>query len=70
MSMKRANLKTQKFCAFCKNWYDPANSHINPVTPKFSIWEFDPTVKSLCRKRNHDTRSNEKCSFYDCKIDK
>lgn len=65
----RANLKTQKFCAFCKHWYDPANSHINPVTPKFALWEFDPKAKSMCSKRSRDITGGEKCSSYECKID-
>jgi len=29
MSMT-ANVKTTKRCAFCKHWYDPANSAIEP----------------------------------------
>ena len=28
---KVANVRNSKICAFCKNWYDPSNSHLNPV---------------------------------------
>lgn len=66
--MTRANLKTQKFCAFCKHWYDPTNSHINPVTPKFDLWEFDPNAKCLCMKRNYEKKGGERCGFYERKI--
>ncbi len=66
--MKRANLKSQKFCAFCKNWYDPTNSYIEPVEPEFSIWNFDQFQKNHCMKRRHEVRADERCQYYDCKI--
>ena len=66
--MTRANLKTQKFCAFCKHWYDPTNSNIRPTNPRLSLWEFDSTAKCMCMKRNHEMKGGERCGYYDCKI--
>ncbi len=56
--MKR-NIKTTKICAFCKNWFDPACSAVNPVTPVSGWWEVDNTVKKLCLKRNGVMRRSD-----------
>lgn len=43
----RANNITSKKCAFCKNWYDPANSAIKPCGT--ITWEYDMEMKCMCR---------------------
>ena len=35
-------------CAFCTNWYDPANSHIKPRNPRVNSWEYDPDARCKC----------------------
>ena len=39
----RANNITSKKCAFCKNWYDPANSAIKPCGT--ITWEYEVHVQ-------------------------
>lgn len=67
---RRVNIKNLRFCAFCKYWYDVANTHILPITPKSYIWEYEHGVKSMCLQRNIYTFSQSNCAKYDCKIAK
>ncbi len=68
MSMT-ANVKTTKRCAFCKHWYDPANSAIEPKVPRANTWIFDDHCKKMCMKKNYETSSTAFCGKYECKID-
>lgn len=45
------NLKTAKRCAFCKYWYDPTNSAIEPKNPRSNTWKFDDHCKKMCLKK-------------------
>lgn len=65
--MKQANLKTVMRCAFCKNWYDPADSAIRPKVPQLNIWEYDDRAKAMCMLKNTDTLGSALCSHYECK---
>lgn len=66
---KRVNVKpTILVCAFCKHWYDPANSHIKPHDIFFNQWEYETDVKSYCCIWKHDKRSQDFCSRYECKL--
>lgn len=51
MSTKRANLTINKYCAFCKYWYDPTNMYISPHAPRQHIWTYDYLAKCKCMKK-------------------
>ena len=45
---KRADPKHTRLCAFCKNWYDPTNSAIEPTSSPVS-WKIKDTMqKNVC----------------------
>lgn len=56
-----------KKCAFCKHWYDPANSKIRPENSFGTVWSFEPGVRSLCAKKHCQTFSNNCCPNYEGK---
>lgn len=56
-----------KKCAFCKNWYDPANSAIEPQKGP-GMWKCDTTVKNKCRVKNVQTVAMHTCSKFECKL--
>ena len=41
MRTRKVPIKSSRFCALCKHWYDPANSHLRPVVPMIGQWEID-----------------------------
>lgn len=55
-------------CAFCKNWYDPGNEHINPKQPKYNTWEYDHTAKCKCLVCGYDKFGYNTCPKYECKV--
>lgn len=44
------NEKVRK-CAFCKYWYDPTNSALEPTFGK-GMWRIDTDMKNKCRLKN------------------
>lgn len=63
MSSFTVNIKHIKKCAFCKYWYDPANSAITPKAPNIGLWEIkDINQKNLCLKKNIPMSANAFCS--------
>lgn len=56
-------------CAFCKHWYDPTNSHINPKYPKNNLWEYDHSAKCKCLVHNVDKSAYSNCLKYECKVE-
>ena len=64
------NCKYIKKCAFCKYWYDPTNSAINPKSPAIGMWEIrDVNQKCLCTRKNLQMPANAFCSQdYQCKL--
>ena len=63
MSSLIINIKVQKKCAFCKNWYDPTNSAIAPKSPVIGLWEIkDTNQKCMCLKKNIKMSANAFCS--------
>ena len=44
------NEKVRK-CAFCKHWYDPTNSALEPAFGK-GMWRIEPSMKSKCLLNN------------------
>ena len=67
--MKTANIKNIKKCAFCKYWYDPTNSAINPRSPQINIWEYDDKAKCKCLQRNYDMNASAFCGKYELKLE-
>ena len=67
--MQTANIKNTKKCAFCKYWYDPSNSYINPKSPKNNIWQYDEHAKCKCLAKNYEMRASAMCNKYMCKLE-
>lgn len=69
MFMKKiANVRSSKICAFCNSWYDPSNSHINPVNTVAGFWEYEHNSKCKCLKTNLDKPAWASCSRFKCKF--
>lgn len=66
--MKLASTKTTKICVFCKNWYDPTNSHIQPHAPSIGMWKYDDKAKEKCLLTNLDNPSWASCGKFQCKF--
>lgn len=67
MGWNQAYPKTQKYCAFCKNWYDPTNSAIRPKVGE--VWEYDNYVQKRCLVlKIQKFASTGGCKEYRCKI--
>lgn len=66
--MKTANVKNAKICAFCKKWYDPANTHIKPKNILGGFWEYDEKAKSICAVTGTPKRSNSGCNKFEIKV--
>ncbi|WP_017212369.1 hypothetical protein [Clostridium beijerinckii] len=62
------NSKMIKKCAFCRNWYDPTNSAINPKTPNLGIWQYDANVRKKRLLRNTNQKGGEFCSKFEIKL--
>ncbi len=56
-----------KRCAFCKYWYDPTNSAIEPLSGK-NKWSLINGKKSKCFERNLQTFSQNTCNKFMCKL--
>lgn len=68
--MQTVNIKSTKKCAFCKHWYDPTNSAIEPKAPNINLWRFDEKKRCKCLKRNIDRPAFATCSSdYECKLE-
>lgn len=57
-----------KKCAFCKHWYDPTNSAINPKVPNIGIWQYDGDVRKKCLLKNIDQKGGAFCSKFEIKL--
>ena len=50
---KRVDPKHTRLCAFCKNWYDPTNSAIEPTSSPVSWKVKDTMQKNVCLAKNN-----------------
>ena len=68
--MYEINIKSKmmKKCAFCKHWYDPTNSAINPKMPNMGIWEYDGNARKKCLIRNVEQKGGEFCGRFELKL--
>ena len=63
MSSLIVNIKNTRKCAFCKYWYDPTNSAIEPRSPKINLWKIkDSNQKCMCVKKNIQMPATAFCS--------
>lgn len=62
------NIKTSRSCAFCKYWYDPANSAISPKAPNINLWNVDDKCKNMCLKTNIEKKATATCSRFELKL--
>lgn len=69
MSKCQVNITQIHYCAFCKYWYDPTNSTIEPKNGAGHLWLFDTDRKEQCMKRfATKKRSWDTCKMFECKI--
>lgn len=66
--MKRANAKKMKICAFCTNWYDPANKSISPINFLAGTFTYDDKIKNRCIITNLPKKGNDSCAKFQNKI--
>lgn len=56
-------------CAFCKNYYDPANEVISPKHGAKGQWEYDSNAVRPCREKfNSNVTAQHTCSKFVCKL--
>lgn len=69
MTMRLVNVKSAKYCAFCKYWYDPTNLAIVPIDGRAGFWRFDSEREALClRALRLKRKSWQVCPKYECKV--
>lgn len=65
---KKGSIAMKK-CAFCRYYYDPTNTVINPKRGMPNCWEYETAKESICTARNNrKTWSQNVCSKYECKL--
>ena len=67
-NMKIANIKSTRICAFCRNWYDPANAAIVPKAPQAGFFEYDHNARNKCMLTGLDQLSWASCGKFSCKF--
>ena len=69
MSMMLINVKSSKYCAICKYWYDPTNAYITPHNPVMNMWKIEKTAKCKCLLRaGGEVSATFFCSKFERKI--
>ena len=66
--LRSTNIRSSKICAFCKYWYDPANTAIIPQNVKGGFWQYDDTIWNICQLYGTKRRSGMGCVKYIPKI--
>lgn len=64
-NMQPAN-PNEKICAFCRHWYDPTNSCIQPQSR--IRWLFDKSAQRKCLKKNLPMQSWAGCKYHESKL--
>lgn len=67
--MGNYSIKNCKKCAFCKYWYDPTNSAIEPRNSRINMWTVDENAKRTCTKLNVEKSATAFCGKYECKLE-
>lgn len=61
------NVYKHEKCAICRNWYDPVNAALRPVSPKNGKWECDAKEERVCKVRNVKVAANGLCRYFQSK---
>ncbi len=56
-----------RWCCFCKNWYDPANKAIKPRVNK-NLFDVDKNAKNKCMVKNLMTPALGNCPKFEKKM--
>jgi len=68
MSLRTYNSKFP-ICGFCKHWYDPSNSALQPKSPAIGLWDVETTKKNKCLKNNMIKNSTDAtCNKFENKL--
>ena len=67
-NLKIANIKSTRICAFCRNWYDPANAAIVPKAPQAGFFEYNHNARNKCMLTGLDQLSWASCGKFSCKF--
>lgn len=59
-----ANIKMNKYCAFCQSWYNPTNDGIKPIDPAQGIWEFETNIEKQCMNLRCNKPAFASCNKY------
>lgn len=62
-----ASSKKNKYCAFCKHWYDPTNSAIKPLLGR-DMYSIDGGISLKCIKRNLIIPALSTCRSFELKL--
>ena len=57
-----------KICAFCKHWFDPTCSAIEPVRPSIGLWHYDNTAVKRCGMDGMLHKSFGSCRNFENKV--
>ena len=55
-------------CAFCKHWFDPTCSAIEPVRPSIGLWHYDNNVIKRCGMDGMPHKSFGSCRNFENKV--
>ena len=55
-------------CAFCKHWFDPTCSAIEPVKPRIGLWHYDNTAVRRCAMDGMEHKGFGSCRKFECKL--
>lgn len=68
MEIAKTSPRSSNFCAFCKYWYDPTNSAIEPMPGNTTVWKFDKSANNKCSKLSLMRKGHMGCGKYECKV--
>jgi len=55
-------------CAFCKNWNDPGNAYIRPVSGTKLFWEYERMGKAYCKECGFEREAWRSCKKFASKV--
>lgn len=68
MNQVNINSRLGNKCAFCKHWYDPTNTAINPKVPNIGLWEYDSKIEKKCLLKNINMKAFVGCNKFESKL--
>ncbi len=61
------NSNSNKWCCFCKHWFDPACSALTPRVSK-GMFDVEKDAKCKCTKQNLVTPAIHNCKYFERKF--